>query len=245
MADSLIRPDWPAPANVQAVVTTRQGGVSLPPYDSLNLGDHVGDAPENVAQNRQRLITSARLPSMPLWLRQTHSTIVINSQSWQAKTEADAIISTAQDRVCAVMTADCLPVLLCHRSGSEVAAIHAGWRGLCDGIIEQTVARLAGSPADYLAWLGPAIGATQFEVGEEVRNAFLAHSTDASVAFKTSRPGHFMADIYSLGRQRLNACGIADMYGGDYCTVSQPEKFFSYRRDDVTGRMASLIWLTP
>jgi hypothetical protein len=245
MTDSLIRPDWPAPDNVVAFSSTRCGGVSYPPYDSLNLGDHVGDNPDNIAHNRQHLIASAKLPAMPLWLRQTHSTIVVNSQDWQPDIEADALISTEKNLVCAVMTADCLPVLLCDRSGSEVAAIHAGWRGLCDGIIEQSVAALSGSAEGYLAWLGPAIGPDKFEVGEEVRSAFITHSADADKAFKALHPGFYLADIYQLARQRLQAVGINQIYGGNGCTVSQPEKFFSYRRDGVTGRMASLIWLTP
>ncbi|MEX1200405.1 MAG: peptidoglycan editing factor PgeF [Methylophaga sp.] len=245
MADSLIRPDWPAPGNVNALFSTRLGGVSPAPYNSLNLGDHVGDPPENVAANRQLLINTADLPDTPLWLRQTHSTKVIASKHWQAYIEADAIFSTQPNHICAVMTADCLPVLLCDKQGRQVAAIHAGWRGLCDGIIEKTVAQLGGAPEDLLAWLGPAIGPAQFEVGAEVRDAFIAESAEAKSAFLPSKPGHFLADIYTLARQRLHHCGIKNSYGGDYCTVSQPELFFSYRRDGVTGRMASLIWLTP
>jgi len=244
MADSLIRPDWPAPGNVNALVTTRLGGVSPAPYNSLNLGDHVGDLPENIAANRRLLINTADLPDTPLWLRQTHSTKVINSQHWQTDMEADAIISSEINRVCAVMTADCLPVLLCDKQGRQVAAIHAGWRGLCDGIIEKTVAQFGGAPEDLLVWLGPAIGPAQFEVGAEVRDAFIAHSADAAAAFQEGKLGHYLADIYQLARQRLKANGIRQIYGGDFCTVSQPEEFFSYRRDGVTGRMASLIWLT-
>ncbi len=244
MADSLIRPDWPAPGNVNALVTTRLGGVSPAPYNSLNLGDHVGDQPENIAANRRLLINTADLPDTPLWLRQTHSTQVIDSHHWQMDIEADAIISTEINRVCAVMTADCLPVLLCDKQGRQVAAIHAGWRGLCDGIIEEAVAQLGGAPEDLLAWLGPAIGPAKFEIGPEVRDAFIAYSADAAAAFQAGKPGHYLADIYQLARQRLNAKGIRQIYGGDICTVSQPEKFFSYRRDGVTGRMASLIWLT-
>ncbi len=244
MADCLVRPAWPAPGNVNALVSTRLGGVSPAAYNSLNLGDHVDDQPENVAANRQLLINIADLPDTPLWLRQTHSTQVIDSHHWQKDIEADAIISTETNRVCAVMTADCLPVLLCDKQGRQVAAIHAGWRGLCDGIIEKTVAQLVGPPSDLLAWLGPAIGPAKFEVGEEVRGAFIAHSAQATAAFQVGKPGHYLADIYQLASQRLNASGIRQIYGGDFCTVSQPEKFFSYRRDGVTGRMASLIWLT-
>ncbi|MDX1574114.1 MAG: peptidoglycan editing factor PgeF [Methylophaga sp.] len=243
MADNLIRPDWPAPDNVKALVSTRLGGVSPAPYDSLNLGDHVGDLPENVATNRQLLTEKAELPDTPLWLRQTHSTKVIDSQYWQAHIEADAIISTEINRVCAVMTADCLPVLLCDKQGQQVAAIHAGWRGLCDGIIEKTVAQLSGAPEDLLAWLGPAIGPAQFEVGAEVRDVFIAEAPEAINAFLPSKIGYFLADIYTLARQRLHHCGIKNSYGGDYCTVNQQELFFSYRRDGITGRMASLIWL--
>ena len=244
MTDMLIRPEWPAPVNVKACITTRLGGISLPPYDSLNLGEHVGDKPAHVSANRQRLITAAALPAEPLWLQQTHSTIVINSQQWQTGIEADAILSHMPDHICAVLTADCLPVLLCDKSGRQVAAIHAGWRGLCDGIIEQTVAQLSAAPEAVLAWLGPAIGPEQFEVGAEVRDAFIAHSAGAAAAFQAGKPGHYLADIYQLARQRLNQCGIPQIYGGDFCTVSQTAHFFSYRRDGITGRMASLIWLT-
>lgn len=243
MTDSLIWPEWPAPVNVKACISTRLGGFSLTPYDSLNLGEHVGDNPAHVGQNRQHLITAANLPAVPLWLQQTHSTIVIDSQQWQPGFEADAIISQTPNQVCAVLTADCLPVLLCDKNGRQVAAIHAGWRGLCDGIIEKTVAQLSVVPEDVLAWLGPAIGPAQFEVGEEVRDAFIAYSADAAAAFQTNKPGHYLADIYQLARQRLSHSGVQQIYGGDFCTVSQPAHFFSYRRDGTTGRMASLIWL--
>lgn len=244
MTDSLIRPKWPAPVNIKACISTRLGGISLPPYESLNLGDHVGDKPAHVTANRQRLITAAQLPAEPLWLKQTHSTIVIESPQWQSGIEADAIISQETGKVCAVLTADCLPVLLCNENGRQVAAIHAGWRGLCDGIIEKTVAQLSAIPENILAWLGPAIGPAQFEVGSEVRDAFMAHSADAAAAFQVGKPGHYFADIYQLARQRLNHSGVRQIYGGDFCTVSQPAHFFSYRRDGITGRMASLIWLT-
>ncbi|MDT8311001.1 MAG: peptidoglycan editing factor PgeF [Methylophaga sp.] len=245
MADSLIQPDWPAPFNVKALFSTRLGGVSPSPYDSLNLGDHVGDRLENVTVNRQILTNTAELPDKPLWLRQTHSTTVVDSQRWQAGIEADAIFSTQPNHICVVMTADCLPVLLCDKQGRQVAAIHAGWRGLCGGIIEQTVARLNAAPEDLLAWLGPAIGPAQFEVGAEVRDAFMAESAAAVNAFLPAKPGHYLADIYTLARLRLQRCDIRNVYGGGYCTVSQPELFFSYRRDGVTGRMTSLIWLAP
>lgn len=244
MVDEFIRPNWPAPANVHAFATTRFGGQSPAPFDSLNLGDHVGDDLQNVLANRQYLTERASLPSSPLWLTQTHSTIVINSQDWQQAIEADAMVSQQANAVCVVMTADCLPILICDKAGTEVAAIHAGWRGLCDGIIENTLKKLSGDASNLMAWLGPAIGPSQFEVGEEVRDAFLAHSATADSAFQPSRPNHYLADIYQLAKQRLAACGLTSVYGGDYCTVSDPEKFFSYRRDNVTGRMASLIWLS-
>ncbi|CAI1661661.1 purine nucleoside phosphorylase YfiH [Serratia proteamaculans] len=241
--DPLILPDWPLPAGVKACSTTRHGGVSLPPYDSLNLGTHVGDEERAVADNRQRLVVGASLPQMPVWLEQVHGTRVVRLDG-QTPTDlqADAVYSNVPGQVCAVMTADCLPVLFCSQAGDEVAAAHAGWRGLCNGVLEQTLAAFAAQPGSISAWLGPAIGPQQFEVGPEVRAAFIAVDAVAAAAF-TPQGDKFLADIYLLARQRLQRAGIHTIYGGDRCTVSEISHFFSYRRDGITGRLASLIWL--
>ena len=234
---------WPAPARVRTLVTTRDGGVSLAPYASLNLGQHVGDDPAAVAENRARL--RACLPAEPFWLNQVHGIGVQEAcaDAPDVPPDADAGLTRQPGVVCAVMTADCLPVLLTDRSGSVVAAAHAGWRGLCNGIIEATIARMAVPANDILAWLGPAIGPDAFEVGPEVRAAFMAHDPTAASAFAAIPDGKYLADIYLLARQRLNACGVTDVHGGDACTVTERERYFSYRRDGRTGRMASLIWL--
>ncbi len=233
------RPDWPAPANVRAGSTSRLGGVSLPPYDSLNLALHVGDDPAHVACNRQRLA----LPAEPVWLDQVHGLVVVDAgQDFVSPPQADAAYSHTAGRICAVMTADCLPLLICDRQGQEVAAIHAGWRGLLGGIIENTLACLAAPAAELLVWLGPAIGPQAYEVGEEIRQAFVQHSPRAAEAFVASRAGHWWMDICALARQRLAAKGITAVYGGQRCTFADREHYFSYRRDGVTGRMASVIW---
>lgn len=240
---SLIVPDWPLPTRVKACSTTRLGGVSLPPYDSLNLGDHVGDDIQAVAYNRQLLMASAGLPQMPLWLEQVHGTkvLVLNGQIPQNK-QADAVYSNKVGQVCAVMTADCLPVLFASLAGDEVAAAHAGWRGLCHGVLENTVAHFAVQPAQITAWLGPAIGPRQFEVGPEVRDAFIAVDCAAGAAF-IPHGEKFLADIYFLAKQRLQRAGILAIYGGNRCTMSEMSHFFSYRRDGLTGRLASLVWV--
>ncbi|MEW5756822.1 MAG: peptidoglycan editing factor PgeF [Pseudomonadota bacterium] len=241
---SLITPDWRAPARVRACTTSRSGGVSLPPYDGLNLGDHVGDDPAAVAQNRQRLIEHLQLPAQPGWLRQVHGIEVAPlSGALQSPVEADASVTSTPGVVCAVLTADCLPVLFCDRRGTVVAAAHAGWRGLLDGVLEATV-RVMGVPSgEILAWFGPAIGPEAFEVGNEVRDAFVADAPEAHAAFRPHVPGKWLADIYLLARQRLNACGVTAVSGGNLCTYRDAARFYSYRRDGRTGRMASLIWL--
>lgn len=238
-------PDWPAPGNVNAVSTTRAGGVSQSPFERLNLGDHVGDDGLAVAANRHRVGEVLRLPTEPLWLEQVHGTTVSAMKAASCYPQADASVAFRPRQVSVVMTADCLPVLFCDRRGTRVASAHAGWRGLCDGVIEQTLARLECAPAEVLVWLGPAIGAQAFEVGDEVRAAFLAHDPAAAGAFEPGKTaGKWLADIYQLARQRLSARGVRQVYGGEFCTVSDPERFFSYRRDGQTGRMASLIWLS-
>ncbi len=240
MADFL-RPDWPAPPAVHALQTLRAGGCSQPPWDSFNLGDHVGDAPSCVAANRARL--RALLPAEPRWLSQVHGVQVVAAATLGGVPQADAAFTREPGVVCAVMTADCLPVLFCDRAGTVVAAAHAGWRGLVAGVLEATIAAMAVAPGELLAWFGPAIGPQRFEVGDEVRAAFVHHDPAAATAFVAHGPGKWLADIYRLAGQRLAAAGIADVYGGDCCTVSDPGRFFSYRRDGTTGRMATLIWL--
>ena len=245
-------PDWPAPPWVRAVATTRRGGVSLGCYAGLNLGDHVGDDPARVQANRQLLRAALGLPSAPLWLRQVHGcTVACTLDVGQGIPpavdavggEADAAVAFGPGPVCAVLTADCLPVLLTDRAGSRVAAIHAGWRGLAAGVIEAAASRLAVPSGELLAWLGPAIGSAAFEVGDEVRARFVADDAQAALAFAPAGGGKWLADLYRLAHQRLTALGVAGVWGGDLCTFQDPERFFSYRRDGVTGRMASLIWL--
>lgn len=238
-----LKPDWPAPENVHAVCTTRSGGVSVAPFDSLNLGDHVGDAPAAVARNRQLVAETLGLPSSPFWLQQVHGMYVAQQNVDNLGCLADASVSFKTNEVCVVMTADCLPVLFCNRAGTRVAAAHAGWRGLCDGVLEKTVEALDCDPAEILAWMGPAIGPKAFEVGGEVRAAFMAHEQQAAKAFQATQAGKWLADIYQLGRQRLSSMGVTVIYGGEFCTYTQQDLFFSFRRDQQTGRMASLIWL--
>lgn len=241
---ALILPQWPQPESVRSCSTTRQGGVSLPPYASLNLGSHVADSPEHVAINRQRIIEIASLPAAPHWLEQVHSTDVarLTRQTPHHTLRADAAYTDEPGVVCAAMSADCLPVLFCSQAGDEVAAAHAGWRGLNAGILENTISAFRARPENIMAWFGPAIGPQQFEVGNEVREAFMASDPLAASAF-TPRGEKYLADIYLLARLRLQAVGVSHIFGGDCCTVSDPSQFFSYRRDGITGRLASLIWL--
>ncbi|SDB58849.1 peptidoglycan editing factor PgeF [Pseudomonas sp. NFACC13-1] len=235
-----LTPDWPAPARVKACVTTRQGGVSLAPFDSLNLGDHVGDDPTAVAENRRRLID--RFVITPAWLQQVHGIAVVEADPTRVAT-ADASWTATPGIACTAMTADCLPVLFCNRAGTRVAAAHAGWRGLANGVLEATLDSLAVPANEVLAWLGPAIGPQAFEVGPEVREAFIAQRPEAVEAFAASpNAGKFLADIYQLARLRLAARGVTAVYGGGLCTVNDP-RFFSYRRNPRTGRFASLIWI--
>ncbi len=236
-------PEWPAPAAVRACTTTRCGGVSEVPYDSLNLGDHVGDQAAAVAENRRRLRANVHLPAEPLWLKQVHGITVVDAACAPAGVTADASYTARNNVVCAVLSADCLPLLLCDAGGTCVGAAHAGWRGLLDGVVEQTVLAMQRSGRDVMAWLGPAIGPQAFEVGEEVRAAFLAEDAGAGVAFRPAATGHWRADLYALARRRLARVHVEAVYGGHWCTHSDARRFYSYRRDGVTGRMASLIWL--
>lgn len=238
-----IHPDWPAPSSVRACSTTRAGGVSIGPWSGLNLAAHVDDDPQAVRENRDRLIAQLGLPGEPTWLEQVHGTVVHMPHADGAC--ADACFEDRPQQVCAVLTADCLPVLLCNRTGTAVAAAHAGWRGLSAGVLENTIAAFADPPDQLLAWLGPAIGPAAFEVGDEVRAAFLAEDSASAAHFVAHGPGHWMADLYGLARLRLGHSGLRHVSGGGFCTFSDPQRFFSYRRDGVTGRMATLIWLQP
>jgi hypothetical protein len=238
----LITPDWPAPDCIVALQTTRNGGVSGGDFSSFNLAQHVGDDPADVTANRQLLLQACALPAGPCWLEQTHSTRAIDLDT-ETSREGDAGFTSRPGRVAVVMTADCLPVLMCARDGSEVAAAHAGWRGLAGGILEHTVSRMRNDPRQLLAWLGPAIGPRRFEVGSEVRQAFVSDLAATDAAFVENRPGHYLADLYQLARLRLKRAGLDATFGGGLCTLSEPERLFSYRRDRVCGRQASLIYI--
>jgi len=239
---TLQTPNWPAPNHVKAFQTTRLGGFSTVPFDSLNVGDHVGDDPVLVAKNRQLL--AEFLPSEPVWLNQVHGTRVIHADQSNCLESADAAFSRRPNVVCVTMTADCLPVLLCDQQGSVVAAVHAGWRSLCNGVIEATVHAMGVSASQLMAWLGPAIGPDAFEVDAEVRAQFLAYEAKACEAFKPGEQADkWLGNLYLIARQRLNGLGVTQVYGGGACTFTSAERYFSFRRDGVTGRMASLIWL--
>lgn len=240
MTDFII-PDWPAPPNVRVLVTTRAGGVSAAPWDSLNLGDHVGDRPAHVAENRRRLLQ--HLPAEPRWLQQVHGIRCLDAALVDDRPEADAAFTAAPGVVCAVLTADCLPVLLCDAEGTVVAAAHAGWRGLAAGVLENTVATMGQPGKQLLAWLGPAIGPENFEVGAAVRDLFIAHDAGAAAAFVPGVAGKWQCNIYLLAQQRLLSLGVRPTMNPEYCTVRDSEQFYSYRRDGITGRMASLIWI--
>jgi YfiH family protein len=244
--DIFIWPDWPVPARVKAVTTTRRGGVSQAPFDTLNLATHVGDDPTAVAANRSALVEALGLSNEPCWLEQVHGTGVaalheMNLTSMPPKADASTTMTPGQ--VCAVLTADCLPVLFCDRAGTQVAAAHAGWRGLAAGVLEAAVAAMEVPTQDIFAWLGPAIGPAAFEVGDEVRQAFVDRDQGAAETFLPQGQGHWLADIYRLARQRLQAIGVNTVFGGGLCTYQDSTRFYSYRRDGVTGRMASVIWL--
>lgn len=240
-----ISPNWIVAPHIHALTTTRGGGRSLAPFDSLNLGEHVGDLPLAVEQNRHILMEKANLPHSPVYLTQTHSTKVLRLPLAEAADiQADAVYTDQVNQVCLVMTADCLPVLFCSRDGTEIAAAHAGWRGLCDGMLEATVAEFRCPPQEISVWLGPAISQKAFQVGEEVVAQFCAFDPKAVEAFieDPNTSGKFLGDLYFIARQRLQRLGITAIYGGEYCTFSDTERFFSYRRDQRTGRMATLIW---
>jgi YfiH family protein len=236
-----IVPEWSAPPRVRGLVTTRSGGASRGPFAALNLGARVGDDPSAVERNRELL--RSHLPADPVWLQQVHGADVIDAESAGALPRADAAVARTRHTVCAVLTADCLPVLLAHRGGRAVGIAHAGWRGLAGGVIEAAVARMAVPPAEVVAWLGPAIGPQAYQVGREVHDAFVARDAGASAAFAPSEEGKFVADLYALARRRLAAAGVTAVSGGGFCTYTDRDRFYSYRRERTTGRFASLVWM--
>lgn len=237
-------PDWNAPKNIRAIMTTRQGGFSQTSFDSMNLGDHVDDDPEAVEKNRAYLKKILDLSSAPLWLTQVHGVTVANADDKHSRNVvADASVAHKIGSVCAVMTADCLPVLFCNQQGTAIAAAHAGWRGLHAGVLEQTVKSLNCPASEVMAWFGVAISVQHFEVGSEVRDAFISVQSEAAHAFIPSEhPDKWRADIYYLARLRLQAIGVTKITGGEACSYEDKERFYSYRREAKTGRMASLIW---
>jgi YfiH family protein len=256
----MVQPEWSIPATVRALYTTRSGGVSQAPFDSFNLAEHVGDDLDRVARNRAMLsrdglnrdeLRSQSLPAAPCWLQQTHSTTVVTLESDQNR-EADGAITRQADTVAVVMTADCLPILLCNRSGTEVAAVHAGWRGLLDGIVETTIEKMQSPTSELMAWIGPAISQPKFEVGDEVRQAFVEKYADTYVdeqspaesRFINNRTRHWLCDLPGLADDLLKGLGVADVTQSNLCSYANEKDFFSYRRQAVTGRMACLIWIS-
>jgi hypothetical protein len=236
-------PDWSAPAHVRAFVTTRAGGVSKGDYASMNLGYGSGDDAGHVARNRA--IVREKLPSEPRWMKQVHGTHAVHIDRADDQPTADAAVTSHAGRVAVVLTADCMPLFLCDDSGTRVAVAHAGWRGMAAGLIESTVQAMQADPAHVMAWMGPAIGPDAFEVGREVREAFVAVDAAADRAFRAHQPGKYMADLYALARQRLARAGVERIHGGGFCTYHENERFFSYRRKRASGRMGAFIWIEP
>ena len=257
----IVLPNWPAPPGVRVATTTRRGGISAAPFDTFNLAAGIGDSPAAVAENRSCLTRALRLPEAPRWLKQVHGTRVVDAQSVgePAATpsagapadppvtlvEADAIVARHPGPVCVVLTADCIPVVISDRNGSRVAIAHAGWRGLAAGVLETTVAALGGPSKALIGWLGPGIGVDHYEVSDDVRDVFLAHAPDDATAFVPSPPGCWLADLFELARRRLHRAGVVSVYGGEHCTFSDPDRFYSYRRDGATGRIATIAWIEP
>lgn len=245
MADWIV-PDWPAPPNVKAATTLRTGGVSEGAFFSLNLGSHVGDDPGAVIENRRLVRSALKLPAEPTWLNQVHGIEVVDaSRDAATPPAADASIARGPGAVCVVMTADCLPVLFCDREGTRVGAAHAGWRGLAGGVLGATIKALDVPPSELMAWLGPAIEQDAFEVGDEVREAFLKLAPDNAAAFRANARSRWQADLYQLARNELARQGVTAVHGGGFNCFADSERFFSYRRASRTGRMASLVWLAP
>ncbi|MGF1722264.1 peptidoglycan editing factor PgeF [Vibrio kyushuensis] len=243
---NVLVPNWNVPSCIKAVASTRIGGFSISPYEALNLGTHVGDELAIVEQNRDLFAQQSAMPTAPIWLNQTHSTTVVEvTHPTQHVFDADGSYTRSPNVVCSAMTADCLPVLLTNSSGTQVAAVHAGWRGLADGILENAIAQFDSS-SDVIAWLGPAIGAESFEVGGDVLEAFTSFDIKAEQAFRpTKRANKWLANMTMLATQRLNKLGVDNIYSSDLCTYQQKEQFFSYRRDGITGRQAVFIWIEP
>ena len=253
---TILTADWPAPKNIHAFTTLRHGiGVSKPPFDQFNLGNRNGEQGDNpiaVEKNRELLVQAYSLPGLPHWLRQVHGIDVLRFDSAPNFTGdfnhdepvADASVTSEKNIVLSILTADCLPVLFCNKDGTEVAAAHAGWRGLATGILENTVRSMNSEPENIMVWLGPAAGPTAYEIGAEVRDAFVQYDNHAEVAFVPSRENHWKVDLYQLARIRLQSMGVINLYGGEHCSISESDKFFSHRRDKVTGRMASVIWMS-
>ena len=245
----IIEPDWPAPVRVRAAFTLRNGGVSVSPYDSLNLGAGIGDSPEAVEVNRRRVRERLRLPAEPVWMEQVHGIDVVRlgvegpGVPAAAPPKSDAAVTCEPGHVCVVRVADCMPVLFAARDGSAVGAAHAGWRGLAGGVLEATVERLGVPASQLLAWMGPTIGPRHFEVGDDVRTAFMAKDAESALEFRKNERGRWQCDLYGLARRKLNALGVAGVYGGGWCTFAESDRFFSYRRDGQCGRMAALIWI--
>ena len=243
-SERYLEADWPAPANVKAMVTTRNGGFSSGSYSSFNMGLYTGDDQTVVLKNRQQLITDWKLPTEPQWLKQVHGVDVIQARAGQEALEADAVFTNEEGVICTVLTADCLPVLFCDQSGTVVAAAHAGWKGLAAGVLENTVQAMNVDLSEIMVWFGPAISQNNFEIGPEVRDQFLALHPEAAMAFKPGDEDRWFADLCLLARQRLERMGVNRIFGGHFCSVDQSDLFYSYRRDGkVSGRMASLIWL--
>lgn len=245
VAASVLHADWPAPPGVHALVTLRgPAGESAPPFERFDMGLRNGDDVAVVARNRDLLRQGLMLPSAPAWLRQVHGTAVVVEPDATGEPEADAAITRQAGKVLAILTADCLPVVFAASDGSEIGVVHAGWRGLCAGVLESTVAAMHAAPGDIIAWMGPAAGPNAYEIGAEVREAFVTHDSGAANAFVATRPGHWRVDLYALAHQRLLTAGLrADaIHGGGLCTISEPARFYSHRRDQRTGRMATLVW---
>jgi len=255
-ANSILPANWPAPGNIHAFTTLRHGmGVSEAPFDEFNLGNRYseqGDDPGAVEKNRELLVREFSLPAKPHWLRQVHGVNVLRFDSapeptgnfLQDELVADASVTSKKNVVLSVLTADCLPVLFCNLDGSEIAAAHAGWRGLADGMLENTVGAMQSSPEKIMAWLGPAAGPRAYEIGVDVRNAIIKHDPAASSAFLPTRENHWLVDLYKIARMRLEAMGVKKIYGGEHCTISETEMFFSHRAEQCTGRMAGIIWMS-
>jgi polyphenol oxidase len=241
-AIQIITPDWTAPAAVRAAFTLRTGGVSTGAFESFNLATHVGDDLSAVAENRKRLQTKLSLPVEPDWLEQVHGIAVADLDVTSSLRRADAAVTRGARKMCAIQVADCMPVLFASRDGSSIGAAHAGWRGMAGGVLEATIGALHCEPSQLLAWLGPCISQENFEVGDEVREAFVQADPHTASAFERNGKGRWQCDLYAIARRRLGALGIGDVTGGGWCTFADRERFFSYRRDGQCGRMAALIW---